>query len=97
MENQQPDNEQACGSRHEPRKKIDWSSIRVKIVSADKDHPNEGNPYTKFSPKEREKAIVSLSVRIWVRHVRAKLSEAEGAVMKPESTSSHVSTPPEVG
>ena len=55
--------------------KIDWSSIKVKIVSADKDHPNPGNPYATLSPKEREKMIVSLSAKIWVRHVRSKLSE----------------------
>ena len=56
------------------KSKIDWGSIKIRIVPADKDHPNEGNPYAKLSPKEREKAIVSVSAKIWVRHIRAKSS-----------------------
>ena len=95
MAQDQPDNEKTCDSRYEARRKIDWSSIKVKIVSADKDHPNPSNPYAKLSPKEREKGIVSLCAKIWVRHIRAKLSEAEGAVTKSEPASSHASTPPE--
>jgi hypothetical protein len=59
------------------RSKIDWSAIKVKIVTADKDHPNKLNPYTNLSSKERAAAIVTTSARIWVRYVRSQLSKAE--------------------
>ena len=56
------------------KSKIDWDNIKIRIVPADRDHPNAGNPYAKLSSKEREKAIVSVSAKIWIRYNRAKLS-----------------------
>jgi hypothetical protein len=64
------------------KSKIDWASIKIRVVHADKDHPNDGNPYAKLSPKEREKAIVSASARIWIRHIRAKVSGAKVAATR---------------
>jgi len=40
------------------KSKIDWASIKIRVVHADKDHPNDGNPYAKLSPKERESHCV---------------------------------------
>ena len=58
------------------RSKIDWDNIRVKIVSADKDHPNPGNPYAGMSQLEREDRIIALCGRIWARHVRETVAKA---------------------
>ncbi len=55
------------------KSRIDWDNIKIKIVSADKEHPNELNPYAKLSAKEREQAIVSVCGRIWVRSIKEKL------------------------
>ena len=52
------------------RNKIDWENIRVKIVSADKDHPNMGNPYAGMCHSEREECKIALCGKIWARHVR---------------------------
>ena len=51
------------------RTKIDWDNIKVTLVPANKEHPNELNPYTRLSPKEREQAVVSICGRIWARHI----------------------------
>jgi hypothetical protein len=59
------------------RAKIDWGSIKIRVVPADKDHPNDGNPYARLPQKEREKAIVSASAKIWVRHIRERQRDLE--------------------
>jgi len=53
--------------------RIDWNNIKIKIVPADKEYPNELNPYVKLSAKEREQAIVSVCGRIWARSIKEKL------------------------
>jgi len=53
--------------------RIDWDNIKIKIVPADKEHPNELNPYGKFSAKEREQVIVSVCGRIWARSMKERL------------------------
>lgn len=53
--------------------KIDWASIKIKIVAVDKANLNELNPYAKVSDKDREQAIISISGRIWMRAVKEKL------------------------
>jgi len=55
------------------KSRIDWDNIKIKIVSVDKEHPNELNPYAKLSAKEREQAIVSVCGRIWARSIKEKL------------------------
>ena len=41
--------------------KIDWSNIKIRIVSVNKEHPNEHNLYARLSTKERtEQVIVSI-------------------------------------
>ena len=85
----------------EKRSKIDWAAIKITIVTADKNHPNELNPYSRLSPRERERVIVSASAKIWVRHIRAKLSEknnsaAQAKIIEPEPTLPPASTPAEV-
>jgi len=53
--------------------KIDWNTIKIRVVSVDKEHPNEHNLYARLSAKEREQAIVSICGRIWARHIKEKL------------------------
>ena len=53
--------------------KIDWNNIKIRVVSVDKEHPNEHNLYARLSAKEREQAIVSICGRIWARHIKEKL------------------------
>ena len=53
--------------------KIDWNNIKIKVVSVDKEHPNEYNLYARLSAKEREQIIVSICGRIWARHIKEKL------------------------
>ena len=53
--------------------RIDWDNIKVRIVSAGREHPNEHNPYARLSDNEREQAIVSMCGRIWARHIKEKL------------------------
>ena len=80
--------------------KIDWGSIKIRVVPAGRDHPNEGNPYAKFSSREREAAIVSVSAKIWTRHIRAKLSCGKVIIpntTKPEPILPHASTPAGAG
>ena len=55
------------------KSRIDWSTIKVRIVSADRDHPNGLNPHTGLSAKERERALVSICGRIWARHIKDKM------------------------
>ena len=55
--------------------RIDWDNIKVRIVSVDKEHPNELNPYAKLSAKEREQAIVSVCGKIWARAMKEKLQQ----------------------
>jgi len=59
------------------RSKIDWSNIKISIVPAEMDHPNDRNPYARLSQKERKKAIVSASAKIWVRHIRERQRDLE--------------------
>ena len=59
--------------------KIDWDHISVKFVQADKDHPNERNPYSKLSAKEREQSIVSLCAKIWARHINEVVAKEKAA------------------
>ena len=54
------------------KSRIDWSTIKVRIVSADRDHPNGLNPYAGLSAKERERLMVSICGRIWARHIKEK-------------------------
>jgi len=53
--------------------KIDWNNIKIRIVSVDKEHPNEHNLYARLSAKEREQAIVSICGRIWARAMKEKV------------------------
>ena len=55
--------------------KIDWDDIKISFVPADKDCPNELNPYAKSTAKDREQAIISISGRIWARAVKERLLE----------------------
>lgn len=57
------------GKRH----KIDWNSIKVSIVPADRNNVNPHNPCAKLSRKERERDIVSIAARIWARAVKEKM------------------------
>ena len=52
--------------------RIDWDNIKVRIVSAGREHPNEHNPYARLSSKEREQVVVSICGRIWARHIKEK-------------------------
>ena len=54
------------------RAKIDWDNIKVRLVSASREHPNEHNLYARLSTKEREQAMVSICGRIWARHIKEK-------------------------
>lgn len=57
--------------------KIDWDNIKINIVPADREHPNELNPYAKLSATERERTIVSLCGKIWARHILQKSLKGE--------------------
>lgn len=52
------------------RQKIDWDNIKITIIPADKNNPNPHNPCASLSKAEREKRIVSIGARIWVKAVR---------------------------
>jgi len=55
------------------RQKIYWNNIKISIVPADKNNPNPHNPCAKLSRKEREREIVSIAARIWVRAMKERL------------------------
>lgn len=54
------------------KQRIDWETIKIVIVPADKKNPNPLNPYADLSAKEREDGIVSLCGRIWARAMKAE-------------------------
>lgn len=54
------------------KSRIDWESIRIKIVFADKENPNPRNPCSKLSPKERKREVVSICGKIWSRAMKEK-------------------------
>ena len=60
--------------------KIDWNTIKIRVVSVDKEHPNEHNLYARLSAKEREQAIVSICGRIWARHIKEKLLKGKAGI-----------------
>jgi len=40
--------------------KTDWNNIKIRVISVDKEHPNEHNLYARLSAKERDQVIVSI-------------------------------------
>ena len=66
------DDEKSAVKSRKTKTKIDWDNIKVRIVSAGREHPNEHNLYARLSNKEREQAIVSTCGRIWARHIKEK-------------------------
>ena len=67
------DDEKSTVKSTRTKTRIDWDNIKVRIVSAGREHPNEHNPYARLSDNEREQAIVSMCGRIWARHIKEKL------------------------
>ena len=67
------DDEKSAVKSRKTKARIDWDNIKVRIVSAGREHPNEHNPYARLSDNEREQAIVSMCGRIWARHIKEKL------------------------
>ena len=67
------DDEKSTVKSTKTKTKIDWDNIKIRLVSAGKEHPNEHNPYARFSAKEREQAVASICGRIWARHIKEKL------------------------
>lgn len=59
------------------RTRIDWESMKVTFVEADKENPNPRNPYSHMTPAQREKEIISLSAKIWSRHCMEKVEKME--------------------
>lgn len=51
------------------RQKIDWDNIKISVVPADKNNPNPHNPCASLSKAERERRIVSIAARIWVKAI----------------------------
>ena len=66
------DDEKSTVKSRKIKTRIDWDNIKVRIVSAGREHPNEHNLYARLSNKEREQAIVSTCGRIWARHIKEK-------------------------
>lgn len=58
------------------RQKIDWDNIKIIIVTADKNNPNSHNPCCGLSKAERERRIVSIASRIWVKAMKKEMSKA---------------------
>lgn len=58
------------------RQKIDWENIKITIVLAEKNNPNAYNPCCSLSKAEREKRIVSIAARIWVKDMKKEMSKA---------------------
>jgi len=48
------------------KKWVDWKNIRVIRIPYD-GTPNPKNPYDKLLPEEREKKIISICRKIWLR------------------------------
>ena len=78
------DDEKSTVKSRKTKTKIVWDNIKVRLVSASREHPNEHNLYARLSTKEREQAIVSICGRIWARHVREKLAKDTDKRMKGE-------------
>ena len=48
------------------RRQTDWKNIRVVRIPYD-GTPNPKNPYDKLFPEEREKKIIAICRKIWLR------------------------------
>lgn len=50
------------------KKQIDWKNIRVIRIPYD-GTPNPKNPYDKLLPEEREKKIIAVCRKIWLKMI----------------------------
>ena len=66
------DDEKSAVKSRKTKTKIGWDNIKVTLVSAGREHPNEHNPYARLSTKERDQVVVSICGRIWARHIKEK-------------------------
>jgi hypothetical protein len=48
------------------KKRVDWKDMKVIRIPYD-GAPNLQNPYDKLSPEEREKKIIAICRKIWLR------------------------------
>jgi len=62
------------------RQKIDWDNIKISIVPADKNNPNPLNPCSKLTKEQREKEIVSIAARIWVKGMKKEKVEKDSKI-----------------
>ena len=67
------DDEKSTVKSRKTKTKTDWDNIKVRLVSAGREHPNEHNLYARLSTKEREQVMVSICGRIWARYIIEKL------------------------
>ena len=67
------DDEKSTVKSRKTKTKTDWDNIKVRLVSAGREHPNEHNLYARLSTKEREQVMVSICGRIWARYIKEKL------------------------
>ena len=74
------DDEKSTVKSRKTKTKTDWDNIKVRLVSAGREHPNEHNLYARLSTKEREQAMVSICGRIWARHIKEKVSKEKAGI-----------------
>ena len=65
-------------ARKGKRQKIDWDNIKITIVPADKNNPNPYNSCNGLSKAERERRIVSIAARIWVKSMGERDVKSNG-------------------
>jgi len=59
------------------KSKIDWNSIKISIVPANKDNFNPHNPCSMLTKNQREEEIVFIAARIWARAMKEEMLKAE--------------------
>jgi len=58
------------------KKPINWDNIRVIRIPYD-GAPNPQNPYDKLSPEEREKKIITICRKIWLRMLEGRKAKQQ--------------------
>ena len=74
------DDEKSTVKSRKIKTRIDWDNIKVRIVSAGREHPNEHNSYVRLSAKEREQVMVSICGRIWARYIKEKVLKEKAGI-----------------